>query len=179
MTALISVFFIIFTSQINGYMLTVNESNPCMALGNGTKFDISNIFKYPVGLSGAGTESPYNYWWSPCKPYNCPNSFPNNDDVAVCQKADQYYNCGSISNAIWLWNPISNTHSNSITILYPGGQMMSWRNVNVTLIQDNHAIKPIWEQVTEYPYLQYNIIVRAKCIGMTGWDEPVSCTNIE
>ena len=88
-----------------------------MASGKSIKFDISGIFEYPVNLSGPGPNGGYAYWWSPCSSYNCPNSFPNNNDVAVCQKADQYYNCGSISNAIWLWNPPFNGNQNSITIL--------------------------------------------------------------
>ena len=156
-----------------GYMLTNDPNNPCRADGNGTYFDISGVLEYPARAQGPGYNPPtlYDYWYSPCIPYDCPQAFPNNDNTAVCQRADQYYNCGTTLNTVWLWNGFyanDNRGNAAFTILYPGGQMMSWRSANITFIQDTSLSKPVFTFISEDPYLQYNFIVRAPCIGQNG-----------
>lgn len=157
---------------VNGYMLTTEAGSPCRAQGNGTFFDISGVLKYPAQASGPGYNPPtlYNYWYSPCEPYHCPNAFPNDINTAVCQKADQYYNCGSNTNTVWLWNGhySNDNRGSAFTILYPGGQMMSWRSANITFIQDTSLSEPQFIFISEDPYLQYNFIVKAPCIGQNG-----------
>eukprot|EP01083_Nonionella_stella_P252894 870829_1 len=171
-TLLITIFCLFLSTK--GYMLSTDPNNPCKAQGNGTFFDISGVLKYPAQASGPGFNPPtlYNYWYSPCEDYKfaCPDAFPNNIDNAVCQKADQYYNCGTRSNTVWLWNGVyeSTRGASSFTILYPGGWQMSWRSSNITFIQDKTLTQPEFTFINELPYLQYNFVVKAPCIGQNG-----------
>eukprot|EP00483_Globobulimina_turgida_P011982 UN12004 len=163
--------------SVEGYMLTTDPTNPCKATANGTFFDISGVLQYPAQASDPGFDRypprVYNYWYSPCEDYKftCPDAIPNNVDNAVCQKADRYYNCGTRSNAVWLWNGVYETSKEAtsrFTILYPGGWSQSWRSSNITFIQDKTLTKPQFIFISEDPYLQYNFIVRAPCIGEYG-----------
>ena len=42
--------------------------------------------------------------WSPCTGYNQCNNRRNEPDCAVCQHADQYYNCGKATSPIYIFN---------------------------------------------------------------------------
>lgn len=46
----------------------------------------------------------YTYMWSPCTGYSQCNNSRNDPDCAVCQHADQYYNCGKATSPIYLFN---------------------------------------------------------------------------
>ncbi len=47
----------------------------------------------------------YSCVWSPCTGYSGCSSNPSNDqDCAMCQHADQYYNCGHAKDPIYLFN---------------------------------------------------------------------------
>ena len=150
-------------------MLTRDPDNLCKAYGNGTFFDISGVLEYPAQAQGPGINPAiWNYWYSPCKLYPC-DGYPDTNDNAVCQLADQYYNCGTMQNAVWLWNGVySEEGGASFSIYYPGGWQGSWRNSNVTFIQDSTVTEPKIQFISESPYLQYNFIIRAPCIGQDG-----------
>lgn len=127
-----------------------DPTNPCKARCNGTMFDITNLFDYPVKLSESRG---YVYVWSPCTGYTqCNTNNPRNDrDCAVCQHADQYYNLGHASDPIYLFN----YHFDSFMyqIQYPWG--VDWRMSVFTFLQDKTQEETTIEFTGEDPYLQY------------------------
>ncbi|XP_064400518.1 uncharacterized protein LOC135346725 [Halichondria panicea] len=139
-----------------GAQCTVHPDHKCQATCNGTTFDISKIFGYPMNVIGKY----YSYLLDPCNGVVCPDAF-NTTGVAFCQKADQYYNCGLIKEPIWLFN--YNFQDIQFTVQYPWGT--DWRITEITFIEDKSVEKTTIEFVNEKPNLQYNFLVRGKCIG--------------
>eukprot|EP00048_Salpingoeca_helianthica_P016249 m.231277 g.231277 ORF g.231277 m.231277 type:complete len:187 (-) comp18310_c0_seq1:241-801(-) len=134
-----------------------DPENPFVAYGNGTVFDISKVFTYPVSFKEARG---YTYWWDP-RNVSCGSQ---RMVAPVCQKADQYYECGTAS-PVWLlqqYNPFK------FVIQYPGGQW--WRITMITFLEDATIDPPQISFVSEDPYLQYNFLVKGKCVG-----QPFGC----
>ena len=138
----------------------------CVARGNGTTFNISSLpwesFAFSDSRGYAYTLS------SPCAPraawtHACP-TFADNSTV-LCQKdhitAGLWYDCGGVTlPPTWLlngWAP------QQFTILFGGGN--NWRITNVTFVVDASVDPPVAAFDGEAPYLQYNVVVRGKCVG--------------
>eukprot|EP01121_Diplochlamys_sp_Union-15-3_P015735 TRINITY_DN5254_c0_g1_i1.p1 TRINITY_DN5254_c0_g1~~TRINITY_DN5254_c0_g1_i1.p1 ORF type:complete len:173 (+),score=30.65 TRINITY_DN5254_c0_g1_i1:25-519(+) len=145
-------FYLCLSSQ-----LEPDAKNPCVAYGNGTVFDISSLFSYPVVISDDPRN--YTYWWNPCSGYKC-NSYQPPGKFAICQKADQFYGCGLYESPIWLLQE----YFGRLTILYPGG--FQWRMTSIEFIEDKTIDPPTIQFKGEEPYLQYNFEVRGKCVGL-------------
>lgn len=92
----------------------------CRFQGNGTCFDLSTVMDWPVHVSHPSLtgQQPavYEYWFDPCKPLHSQcteaqgvrgenRTKPDGGDpgIALCQKADQYYNAGLLE-PFALWN---------------------------------------------------------------------------
>lgn len=140
-----------------------DPTNPCKARCNGTTFDISNLFDYPVKLSDSRG---YSYMWSPCTGYPQCNNSMNDPDCAICQHADQYYNCGRTKDPIYLFNYHFDTFVYQIQYLWG----IDWRMTVFTFLQDKTQEETTIEFTGEDPYLQYNFLVRGKCVGQMVYD---------
>ena len=145
----------------------------CVAHGNGTTFNISALpwesFSFQDSRGYAYTLS------SPCAPrkswtHACP-TFDDNSTV-LCQKdhitQGLWYDCGGVTlPPTWLlngWAP------QQFTILFGGGN--NWRITNVTFVADPSVDPPVASFDGESPYLQYNVVVRGKCVG-----QPWGCNS--
>ena len=85
----------------------------------------------------------------------------------LCQRdnaSPSYFSCAVSENAIWtLPDPWGRQKWSIIAV---GGQ--SWRMTNITFIVDAAVETPEAAFLAEDPYLQYNLVVRGKCIGQPG-----------
>lgn len=160
----LAVAVVLLVSDVHAAQLEVDDANPCQAKWNGTMFDISDVFEYPVAVPNNG--SGYSYWFSPCPAERggagaCPHS-PDDLSVAACQKADQFYVTGQVSDALWLLQtgyagtPVWDVY------LRDGA---SWRVTKVRFEVDLEQHEPTIEFVSEDPYLTYNMLVKGRCIG--------------
>lgn len=131
---------------------------PCVFTCNGTRFNLTTVFNYPVEIFDE--RDGYHYTWSPCEPFKCPDEIKPGRDCAVCQKADRYYNCGHLGQAIFLLNSYDPFQWK---IQYTYGT--DWRITEFTFVVDQNREKPVITFTGEQPYLQYNFYVIGKCIG--------------
>jgi hypothetical protein len=145
----------------------------CVAYGNGTVFNVSSLPWSSFSFSDARG---YTYWLSsPCAPkqewtHACPG-FADNSTV-LCQKdhltAGLFYDCGGVTlPPTWLLNGLG---LQQFTILFGGGN--NWRITNVTFVADATVNPPVASFDGESPYLQYNVVVRGKCVG-----QPWGCSS--
>eukprot|EP01092_Planopodium_desertum_P010372 TRINITY_DN45_c0_g1_i1.p1 TRINITY_DN45_c0_g1~~TRINITY_DN45_c0_g1_i1.p1 ORF type:complete len:187 (+),score=7.73 TRINITY_DN45_c0_g1_i1:51-611(+) len=144
-------------------LLVRDKENPCRAYGNGTTYDISDLFDWPVKVSWTGSyDQTFTYWWS-CNgnltiaPYEC------DAGTSICQRADNYYDCGDVAPALWLGNfNFYNPNEFQWTIIYPSDYLrVSYVNFQV----DPNVEKPTIQMLGESPFTQYNFLVTGKCIG--------------
>lgn len=133
-----------------------NKRNPCIASCNGTHFDISKLFEYPINI----TSTYYTFQWSPCEGLKCYSDSTSDEKSAVCQGLGQGVNCGLYERPVFI---LQQTDPLMFTIEYPGG--VSWR-ISVFKFIENKAHPETTVTFTkEYPMLQYNFVVSGKCIG--------------
>jgi hypothetical protein len=149
--------------------------NRCVARGNGTVFNISSL-PWESFVFYDTRNPPYKYTLSsPCSETSqwinpCP-TFPSNTSI-LCQydhlTQGEYYDCGNVNSPpIWFmnyWQPLQ------FSILFSGGTY--WRITNLTFVVDNTIDPPVATFVSESPYLQYNVIIRGKCVG-----QPWGCNS--
>jgi len=164
-------FLVLFCSFGNCSLLVKDKTNPCRAYGNGTTYDISNLFNWPIQITGPGNGGPYPYWWS-ClgKGTAC------GDNVAVCQLASGiYWDGGDVPSALWLAN--YNPPANQWTMMYlTNGIRLS----QITFIVDSNVANPTLTMNGENPYTQYDFTVTGKCIGQPqngGFCNPMTGTT--
>ncbi|XP_019857462.1 PREDICTED: uncharacterized protein LOC109585779 isoform X2 [Amphimedon queenslandica] len=132
----------------------VDLKTSCIATcSNDTTIDISSLFEYPLNIS-----SYYSYLWSPCSPITCRQGDPYN--IAVCQKADQYYNCGEYRDPVYI---LQQRDPFMFRIEYPNGD--DWRISIFTFTVTEEEPQTKITFLTEDPGLQYNFQVTGKCIG--------------
>eukprot|EP00055_Hartaetosiga_balthica_P002787 m.5277 g.5277 ORF g.5277 m.5277 type:complete len:182 (+) comp2372_c0_seq1:46-591(+) len=146
--------FFLLWNHVSAMQLKVDDKNPMIAYGNGTKFDISTILNYPATTSGPGVRpSVYDYFYNPT------GGVPCNDEgnAAICQHADFPRNCGTPENAIWL---LQSQYPLRLHILYTNG--ISWRLTNMTFSADSSQEKTTFEFISENPFLHYNFVVSGK-----------------
>jgi hypothetical protein len=85
------------------------SKSPCLALGNGSVWDISHLFEYPVTLDGPI----YKYTWSPCQPLPpslCEHGPGNRWAESACSKVKplgwyrilSLYPCDSLTVLVYL-----------------------------------------------------------------------------
>eukprot|EP01064_Diplonema_japonicum_P021524 TRINITY_DN31095_c0_g1_i1.p1 TRINITY_DN31095_c0_g1~~TRINITY_DN31095_c0_g1_i1.p1 ORF type:complete len:167 (+),score=45.19 TRINITY_DN31095_c0_g1_i1:48-548(+) len=149
----------------NGMQLRTDPMNPCKAYGNGTVFDISKVFNYPV----KGMDK-YEYTFSPCEPIACSGDSTNRE-VAICQAADFPRSCGNVNQSVWFLEQMG--QNVQWKILYPNG--MNWRATWVTFKVDPTKEVPEFKVIGESPYEIYNFEITGKCLGQpSGW-APAGC----
>eukprot|EP01087_Luapelamoeba_hula_P004049 TRINITY_DN14009_c0_g1_i1.p2 TRINITY_DN14009_c0_g1~~TRINITY_DN14009_c0_g1_i1.p2 ORF type:complete len:204 (-),score=30.63 TRINITY_DN14009_c0_g1_i1:31-642(-) len=147
--------------NVEASQLRLDPSNPLRAYGNGTTYDISHVFQWPVAIENDPRH--YSYWWNPTG-HACPNT-PNVSGPAVCQKADRYYVCGETDRPLWT---LESTNPGLVfRITYTNGYQ--WRLTVFTFIVDENIHEPTIKFINENPYEQYNFEVRGKCIGNPSW----------
>ncbi|XP_064396852.1 uncharacterized protein LOC135343774 [Halichondria panicea] len=150
-----------------------DKDYPCRAKCNGTSFDLSKVFDFPLNISEPSPRSDgrlYSYVWDPCHSYACPGYPAAGTDCAVCQLANLFYNCGQTSEPIWLMDAYDNTKEE-----FPNWQVQytfgtTWRVTIFNFIVDHTVKEPTVKFVSEEPGLQYNFEVRGKCIGQDTFD---------
>ncbi|XP_064396824.1 uncharacterized protein LOC135343749 [Halichondria panicea] len=152
------------------------ESDPkylCTARCNGTSFDLSKAFDFPMKITEptarGGTGNTYWYTWDPCHIVKCPG-YPAGTDIAVCQSANFFYNCGRNSKSIWLLSDRLQPQEN-----FPNWQVeytfgIDWRITIFNFTIDHTVEEPTVKFISEDPELQYNFEVRGKCIGQESFD---------
>ena len=164
---------LLLSSVVTASQLRNDPLSRCVAYGNGTVFNNTSL---PWSSFTFADSRGYTYWLSsPCAPkrewtHECPG-FPDNS-TALCQKdhltAGLFYDCGGVAlPPTWLlngWNP------QQYTILFGGGN--NWRITNVTFVVDATVDPPVASFDGESPYLQYNVVVRGKCVG-----QPWGCSS--
>eukprot|EP00163_Fabomonas_tropica_P015640 TRINITY_DN28465_c0_g1_i1.p1 TRINITY_DN28465_c0_g1~~TRINITY_DN28465_c0_g1_i1.p1 ORF type:complete len:217 (+),score=23.03 TRINITY_DN28465_c0_g1_i1:76-651(+) len=147
-----------------GMQLVVDPQNPCVATGNGTRFDISKVFSYPVHI----VQNPYQwvYHWNPCAPVDC-----RQPGGAICQKSDALYMSGVLADAIWNINSFPNATGDGMgykfSIMYPNG--FQWRMSTIRFIQDPSLVSNTITFDEENPYEEYQFTVRGPCLGAPAW----------
>ena len=134
-----------------GMQLKVDATNPCIATGNNTKFDISNLFEYPIKATNK-----YEYTFNPCRPVPCNGE---SNDAAFCQAADFPRVGGEVHGAIWFLDSFSPC---KFRVLFPNG--LYWRASWVTFVEDPKQENGKFEALGEYPYEIYNFKVTHKDI---------------
>eukprot|EP01060_Flectonema_neradi_P004508 TRINITY_DN12914_c0_g1_i3.p2 TRINITY_DN12914_c0_g1~~TRINITY_DN12914_c0_g1_i3.p2 ORF type:complete len:164 (+),score=25.07 TRINITY_DN12914_c0_g1_i3:81-572(+) len=132
-----------------GMQLKVDATNPCIATGNGTKFDISDLFDYPIKATKG-----YEYTFNPCVPIPCAGE---SNDAAICQAADFPRAGGNVHDAIWF---LDSYQPWQFRILFPNG--FNWRATWVTFTEDPDSEKGKFEALGEYPYEIYNFNITHK-----------------
>ena len=171
----VAVIFSLSCTLVLSSQLKNDPLNRCVARGNGTTFNITSL-PWESFVFYDNRSPPYKYTLSsPCADISewinpCP-TFPSNTSI-LCQydhlTSGEYYDCGNINlPPIWLlnyWSP------KQFSILFGGGYY--WRLTNLTFIVDQTIETPIASFVSESPYLQYNVIIRGKCVG-----QPWGCTS--
>eukprot|EP01089_Gocevia_fonbrunei_P021402 TRINITY_DN830_c0_g1_i1.p1 TRINITY_DN830_c0_g1~~TRINITY_DN830_c0_g1_i1.p1 ORF type:complete len:177 (-),score=29.08 TRINITY_DN830_c0_g1_i1:25-555(-) len=139
------------------FQLQNDPNNACVAHGNGSTYDISKLFDWPVTIQDEKTG--YTYWVDLCSGYKCPGGLGGL--TPVCQHADMYYACGKSSNAVWLIR--GDVPTGWWTILYPSGAQ--FRSTQISFIPDPSVDPPTIKFTGEEPYEFYNFEIRGKCIG--------------
>ncbi|XP_064396825.1 uncharacterized protein LOC135343750 [Halichondria panicea] len=145
----------------------------CTARCNGTSFDLSKAFDFPLKITEPTPRGAHGntYWyiWNPCHVEECPG-YPAGTNVAVCQSADVFWNCGQTSEPIWLMDNWQATPENfpNWQVEYTSGT--TWRVTIIKFIVDHTVMEPTVKFISEDPYLQYNFEVRGKCIGQERFD---------
>ena len=164
-------------------LLIRDGTNPCCAYGNGTTFNISNLFAWPVSVEGRGVGGVYMYEWS-CGGQNLPagcvaqNSRRN---PAVCQRRHPppyagapYFDAGDVPGALWFADFNGGLSANvTWVIVYPNTPTMqthspdggSIRVSRITFVVDPSVAEPEITMDGEGPYTEYSFTVRGKCIG--------------
>jgi hypothetical protein len=135
-----------------------SEESLCVFTCNGTQFNLTGVFPYPVTIKD--DDLGYSYEWNPCEYNKCADNQNPTTNCAICQKADRYYNCGHLQNSIFLmqqYDPFM------WKIQYLWGTQ--WRLTEFTFIVDPNRSTPSITYTGEDPYLQYNFFVTGKCIG--------------
>ena len=135
-----------------GMQLKVDATNPCIATGNGTKFDISNLFEYPIKATNK-----YEYTFNPCRPVPCNGE---SNDAAFCQAADFPRVGGEVHSAIWF---LENMKPCKFRVLFLNGY--KWRASWVTFTEDPTQENGKFEALGEYPSEIYNFKVTHKNVG--------------
>ncbi|XP_019857460.1 PREDICTED: uncharacterized protein LOC109585778 [Amphimedon queenslandica] len=141
-----------------GAQCAQSEESMCVFTCNGTMFNLTDVFKYPVTI--ADDSRGYNYEWNPCEYQACKDEIEPGEDCAICQKADRYYNCGHIQQAVFLMQQYTPF---MWKIQYLWGT--DWRMTEFTFLVDKNRDIPTVTFTGEDPYLQYNFFVTGKCIG--------------
>ena len=154
-----------------GSLLTPDADDLCVARGNGTVFNISSL---PWPFSFNDTRG-YGYvLQSPCAAradvLPCPQHAAS-EAVVLCQRdhatAGEFFACGLPQPAMWLlpdaWGRAR------WSVLFGGGD--TWRVTNVTFVaDDNGPDPPVASFTSESPYLQYNVLIRGKCVGQPSFN---------
>eukprot|EP01087_Luapelamoeba_hula_P008971 TRINITY_DN2285_c0_g1_i1.p1 TRINITY_DN2285_c0_g1~~TRINITY_DN2285_c0_g1_i1.p1 ORF type:complete len:177 (-),score=15.46 TRINITY_DN2285_c0_g1_i1:115-645(-) len=147
-------------SVVHCSQLRVDPTNPLRAYGNGTVFDISKVFQWPVTIN----DDPrgYQYWYNPTG--RACQTQPTNTAPAVCQKADTYYNCGEWASPVWTFDGFEQQPVR-FHITYLNG--IAWRLTQITFVVDAgvNTTVPAIRFLSEHPYEQYNFEVRGPCVG--------------
>ncbi|KAL5473395.1 hypothetical protein EMCRGX_G027873 [Ephydatia muelleri] len=157
-TCIFALLLLLLSKPLEAAQCMPDNENPCIAMCNGTTFDITKVFDYPVNITDSRG---YYYLFSPCKGYSCPGGEQPITDTAVCQKADQFYTCGRTEKPIVLWGLTYEPYIFSFQ--YPWG--VDWRRVRDAMAINPTQTVPTIKFLSEDPLLQYNFEVRGKCIG--------------
>ena len=165
MAMMFFVFMLIAVSQAS--ILPHNEANPCIAYGNGTTFDITDAFVWPV--KGFSPNNTFQYWWD-CKGTDTPCGW----GVAVCQHADTQYSAGEVKGmrfyapsfyvdrAVRIEYPTHNAQPS------PNNEMgVGIRVTRVDVVIDDSIPPGNWTvaSVVEGPFCEYTMTVFTACHG--------------
>jgi len=167
---LLSCILVFLVNLINGIQLQVDRQDACVAYGNGTVYNVSSL-NWPFVFHDTRN---YTYTLaSPCQPnLQCPGY--EGTEVILCQEdhntPDIYYNGGEAKNAVWTVTNMWGWDPTTWSILFFNGN--DWRMTNVTFIVNTSIQEPEITFISEYPYLQYDILITGACIG-----QPWPCNN--
>eukprot|EP00039_Didymoeca_costata_P016139 m.285511 g.285511 ORF g.285511 m.285511 type:complete len:218 (-) comp16341_c0_seq16:48-701(-) len=183
--------FLLVLATANASIL-VPDKNPCVAYGNGSVFNISSLFDWPVKVRGPGLGGEYEYTWDCHGGVKCENDDDNKTllamqpSIAVCQtkvsgdgSVGLSFPAGYATQTMWFasfnWYYDPSRSDNNFTIMYPtsdgpgspysgiaGGGI---RVTHVTFMVDESVKTPQIEMSGEYPYTEYHISVRGACLG--------------